>query len=83
VAAIQVDIEIAASPLVVWADVARIASHVEWMTDAEAIAFTSSTTEGIGTTFDCTTKIGPVTLSSPGPKPSRSGGGWAARFGPT
>jgi polyketide cyclase/dehydrase/lipid transport protein len=60
---IRVDIEIAASPAAVWADMARIASHVEWMTDAEAITFTSPTTEGIGTTFDCATKIGPITFT--------------------
>jgi Polyketide cyclase / dehydrase and lipid transport len=63
VAVIRVDIEIAASPLAVWADVARIASHVEWMTDAESITFTSPTTAGIGTTFDCATKIGPLRLT--------------------
>ena len=60
---IRVDVEVAASPAVVWADVARIDSHVEWMVDAVAITFTSTTTEGIGTTFDCATKIGPVRLT--------------------
>ncbi len=61
--AITVETEIDASPSVVWADVRNIASHVEWMHDAEAIWFTSEHREGVGTTFDCETKVGPIKLT--------------------
>lgn len=47
---------------VVWDALADLGSHVEWMADAEAIRFTSRTTEGVGTTFDCDTKVGPLQL---------------------
>lgn len=46
----------------VWDALADIASHVEWMADAVAIRFTSPRTEGVGTTFDCDTKVGPLKL---------------------
>jgi hypothetical protein len=59
---IRVETEIAAPPTTVWADVRHIGSHVEWMHDAETITFTSATDEGVGTTFDCATKVGPVRL---------------------
>lgn len=36
----------------------NIASHTEWMKDAVAIRFTSATTSGVGTTFDCDTRVG-------------------------
>jgi len=48
---------------VVWDYVKDIASHVEWMADAEAIRFTSAATSGVGTTFDCDTKVGPFRLT--------------------
>jgi hypothetical protein len=47
----------------VWEHVEDIASHVEWMADAEASRFTSPSTRGVGTTFDCDTKIGPFRLT--------------------
>lgn len=47
----------------VWDALADIASHVEWMADARAIRFTSRRTEGVGTTFDCDTKVGPFRLT--------------------
>jgi uncharacterized membrane protein len=43
----------------VWRVVEPIERHVEWMNDAESIAFTGPTTRGVGTTFDCVTRIGP------------------------
>ena len=46
----------------VWDALADIESHVEWMADARAIHFTSPTTEGVGTAFDCDTKVGPLRL---------------------
>jgi carbon monoxide dehydrogenase subunit G len=50
---------IAASPARVWEVVEPIEEHVRWMADAVSITFTSERHRGIGTTFDCLTKIGP------------------------
>ena len=60
---IRIGTILAASPEAVWADVSQIASHVDWMADAIAIRFTSLTTAGVGTTFECKTKIGPFKLT--------------------
>jgi uncharacterized protein YndB with AHSA1/START domain len=46
----------------VWDDVRDLASHVEWMADAEAIRFQSAQRSGVGTTFECDTKVGPFRL---------------------
>ena len=62
-AAISVSVDLDAPPRAVWADVADLASHVEWMADAEEIRFTSERTSGLGTTFDCDTRIGPIRLT--------------------
>ena len=61
--AIHVETELDAPPAVVWADVRHIPSHVEWMHDAESIWFTSTSTEGAGTSFECETKVGPIRLT--------------------
>ena len=47
----------------VWDALADIEAHIEWMADARAIRFTSASTEGVGTTFDCDTKVGPLKLT--------------------
>jgi hypothetical protein len=47
----------------VWADVRQIDSHVEWMADAVAIRFRTERQEGVGTAFDCDTKLGPIRLT--------------------
>jgi hypothetical protein len=47
----------------VWTVVRDIASHVDWMEDADAIRFTSRTHRGVGATFECDTKIGPFRLT--------------------
>ena len=52
-----------APPTVVWAAVEDIGSHTEWMADAVTIRFTSDTTSGVGTTFECDTKVGPFRLT--------------------
>lgn len=52
-----------APPEAVWAAMEDIGSHVEWMADAEAIRFTSERTSGVGTTFECDTKVGPLRLT--------------------
>ena len=47
----------------VWAAVEDIASHVDWMLDAEAIRFVTAQRAGVGTAFDCDTKVGPFRLT--------------------
>lgn len=60
---VRVSTVIDASPPRVWAAVRDIASHVEWMEDAVAIRYTSPGRDGVGTTFDCDTRIGPFRLT--------------------
>lgn len=60
---LRVSIAVDAPPSRVWADLERIESHVEWMRDAVAIEFTSDRHRGVGTTFDCRTKVGPFKLT--------------------
>ncbi len=60
---IQVQVEIDATPAEVWDIVEPIERHVDWMADAETIRFTSERRRGIGTTFECDTKVGPITLT--------------------
>jgi carbon monoxide dehydrogenase subunit G len=59
-ARIQVQRVIDAPTDVVWTELSDIASHVEWMADAAAIRFTGDRHRGVGTTFDCVTKVGPL-----------------------
>lgn len=40
-----------------------VGSHVRWMHDAETIRITSPRTTGLGTTFECATRVGPFPLS--------------------
>lgn len=47
----------------VWASLRDISSHVDWMEDAVAIRFTSRQREGVGTSFVCDTKVGPIRLA--------------------
>ena len=58
-----VSTRIDAPPAAVWADVEDISTHVRWMADAESIVFTSEQASGVGTTFDCRTRIGPIALT--------------------
>lgn len=60
---IEVSIDIPAPPQEVWDYAADLARNPEWMADAESIAFTSAQTEGVGTAFDCITKIGPMSTT--------------------
>ena len=55
--------EIDRSPSEVWAYVRDISSHVDWMADAAEIRFISERTEGVGTSFECDTRIGPLRLT--------------------
>jgi hypothetical protein len=60
---LRVSTTVDAAPAVVWEDLRHLDSHVEWMLDAVAIRFTSRTTEGVGTSFDCETRVGPFRLT--------------------
>ncbi len=62
-ARIRVSTTIEAPLEAVWEYVRRIDSHTEWMADAESISFQSAQTEGVGTAFDCLTKLGPLRLN--------------------
>ena len=59
---IRVGIPIDAPPATVWAAIQDIATHVEWMADAESIEFISARTQGVGTKFVCRTRVGPLQL---------------------
>jgi uncharacterized protein YndB with AHSA1/START domain len=61
-ARIRVSTVIDAPAARVWDQVRHVERHVEWMADAEAIEFRSDQREGVGTLFDCTTKVGPFRL---------------------
>ena len=60
---IRVSVVIDAPPAEVWEEVRHIRRHLEWMADAVAIEFTSPQHDGIGTRFDCKTKVGPIRLT--------------------
>ncbi|MDX6494907.1 MAG: hypothetical protein QOE17_893 [Gaiellales bacterium] len=62
-ARLRVSTIIDAPPKVVWATIEDISRHVDWMEDAVAIRFTGRRHDGVGTTFDCDTKIGPIGLT--------------------
>ncbi len=61
-ARISVSIEIDATPQQVWDVVEPIERHVDWMHDAVAIRFVTDQSRGLGTRFECDTKVGPITL---------------------
>ena len=62
-ARIRVSVLIRAPRSQVWRTIRDIPSHVEWMHDAESIRVTSALKTGVGTTFDCATKVGPFRLT--------------------
>lgn len=51
-----------APPKQVWERIADVGSHVDWMEEAVAIHFVSRRRSGVGTVFDCDTKVGPFRL---------------------
>jgi uncharacterized protein YndB with AHSA1/START domain len=63
VARLSVAVEIAAPPALVWDAIERVEEHVDWMADAVAIRFESEQRRGVGTSFLCDTKIGPIKLA--------------------
>lgn len=54
-----VEVVIAAPVRTVWNDLADISTHTEWMADAASIDFVTDQHQGIGTRFECITKVGP------------------------
>jgi hypothetical protein len=60
---IVIAIDIDATADAIWRVIEPIERHVDWMADAESITFTSDQTRGVGTAFDCATKIGPIRLT--------------------
>jgi hypothetical protein len=60
---VRVSVVIDATPTEVWTAISDISSHVTWMHDARAIRFTSRRQVGVGTTFDCDTRVGPFHLT--------------------
>ena len=57
---IKIHTTIDAPPATVWARLADIADHVSWMADAAAIRFTGERRSGVGTRFECDTRVGPL-----------------------
>jgi len=49
-----------ATPDAVWDAIEDIESHTEWMQDAVRIWFTSEQHTGVGATFECLTRVGPL-----------------------
>ncbi len=60
---IRVSTVVEARPGRVWDDLRHIDRHVEWMGDAERIWFLSAQREGVGTAFECATRVGPFRLT--------------------
>lgn len=58
---VTVDVEIDAPLAAVWEDVADLASHAEWMADAESITFAGPRHSGVGTVLIVPTRVGPLT----------------------
>jgi hypothetical protein len=50
-------------PDAVWDAMADIETHIEWMADAVAITFRTDQRTGIGTEFECLTRVGPFTTT--------------------
>jgi carbon monoxide dehydrogenase subunit G len=57
---IQVRATVDAPPDAVWRRLADIADHVSWMADAATIRFRTDRRTGVGTTFECETRLGPL-----------------------
>ena len=62
-ARVHVSVDLPAPQEDVWADVSDLASHAEWMTDAETITFVGPQRREVGTVFDCVTRVGPIRLT--------------------
>ena len=60
---IRVRTTLDAPPSTVWAYLADIDSHVQWMHDAVRIRFLTERTSGVGTRYECDTKVGPFQMT--------------------
>jgi carbon monoxide dehydrogenase subunit G len=60
VSPVRVEVTIDAPPAAVWARLSDIADHVTWMADAAAIRFVGDRRAGVGTRFECETRLGPL-----------------------
>ena len=60
---IKVAVDIDAPTTTVWAVLELIESHVEWMADAERITFLTGQRRGVGTEFECLTRVGPLSTT--------------------
>lgn len=63
VSRIRVRRHIAAPPDAVWDALRDISTHPRWMHDALSIRFTSPSVSGVGTTFECDSKLGPLRMT--------------------
>lgn len=61
--AIRVSVDIDAPIDQVWREAADLASHAEWMRDADRIDFVTDQRAGVGTTMEVLTKIGPLSTT--------------------
>ena len=57
---IHLCITIGASVDHVWRVIESVETHTQWMTDAESITFRTDQRAGVGTEFDCLTRVGPL-----------------------
>jgi len=62
-ARVIVSADIPASRSRVWADVADLAEHPRWMTDAHTITFLTKARAGVGTRMEVETRFGPLRAS--------------------
>ena len=59
---VRVGTTVAASPRQVWAHIADVRAHGEWMRDAEAIRLIGGTANRVGATYEVDTRVGPIRL---------------------
>lgn len=57
---LRIGVGIEAPPRAVWAAIADIATHVDWMAEARTIRFLGHQRSGVGTQFECDTRVGPL-----------------------
>ena len=60
---VKVSVDIDAPLDEVWREAADLASHAEWMRDADRIDFVGDQRTGVGTTMEVLTKIGPLSTT--------------------
>jgi carbon monoxide dehydrogenase subunit G len=60
VTAVRVETTVDAPTPQVWRHLADIADHVTWMADAASIRFRGERRSGVGTAFECETRLGPL-----------------------